>query len=41
MSEFKQAVYQDPTQRLIAQAIELVRQGRTTLEEVTRVVGLV
>ena len=41
MSEFKQVVYQDPTQRLIAQAIELVRQGRTTLEEVTRVVGLV
>ncbi|WP_310565634.1 GspE/PulE family protein [Hydrogenophaga sp.] len=41
MSEFKQVVYQDPTQRLIAQAIELVREGRTTLEEVTRVVGLV
>lgn len=41
MSEFKQAVYQDPEQRLIAQAIEQVRQGRTTLEEVTRVVGLV
>ncbi len=41
MSEFKQVVYQDPSQRLIAQAIEMVRQGRTTLEEVTRVVGLV
>lgn len=41
MSDFKQVVYQDPSQRLIAQAIEMVRQGRTTLEEVTRVVGLV
>ncbi len=41
MSEFKEAIYQDPAQRLIAQAMELVGQGRTTLEEVTRVVGLV
>jgi len=41
MSEFKQVVYQNPAQRLIAQAIQLVGQGRTTLEEVTRVVGLV
>ncbi|MCD2513780.1 GspE/PulE family protein [Comamonas endophytica] len=40
MSEFKQAVYRDPAQRLIAQAIHLVGMGKTTLAEVTRVVGL-
>lgn len=41
MRAFKQVVYQDPSHRLIAQAVQLVGQGRTTLEEVTRVVGLV
>lgn len=41
MTEFKQVVYQDPAQRLLAQAVRLVGLGRTTLEEVTRVVGLV
>lgn len=41
MSEFKQAVYRDPAQRLIAQAIHLAGMGKTTLKEVIRVVGLV
>jgi general secretion pathway protein E len=39
MSAFRKAVYEDPSQRLVAQALSLVAQGRTTLEEVTRVVG--
>jgi general secretion pathway protein E len=41
MTELKQAVYHDPSRRLLAQAMGLVAQGKTTLEEVTRVVGLV
>lgn len=41
MSELKQVLYPDPSHRLSAQAVQLVEQGRTTLEEVTRVVGLV
>lgn len=41
MTEFKRAVFGDPSQRLLAQAVRLVAAGRTTLEEVTRVVGLV
>jgi general secretion pathway protein E len=41
LSAFKHAVYQQPAQRLLAQALQLVAQGRTTLEEVTRVVGFV
>jgi general secretion pathway protein E len=40
MTEFKRAVYLDESERLLVQAIHLVRRGRTTLEEVTRVVGL-
>lgn len=40
MTEFKRAVYQDESERLLVQAMDLVRRGRTTLEEVTRVVGL-
>jgi general secretion pathway protein E len=40
MTEFKRAVYQDESERLLVQALDLVRRGRTTLEEVTRVVGL-
>lgn len=40
MSEFRQAVYANEGERLQAQAIALVAQGRTTLEEVGRVVGL-
>lgn len=41
LSEFKQVVYQDPAHRLLAQAVHWAGQGRTTLEEVTRVVGFV
>lgn len=40
MSEFKRAVYSSESVRLLAQAMRLVSQGKTTLEEVTRVVGL-
>lgn len=40
MTEFKQVVYANESDRLLAQAIALVAQGRTTLEEVGRVVGL-
>ncbi len=40
MSEFKRAVYGHESERLLAQAVALVAQGRTTLEEVGRVVGL-
>lgn len=40
MTEFKRAVYQNEGERLLAQAMDLVGRGRTTLEEVTRVVGL-
>lgn len=41
MSELKSTVYHDPSSRLLAQALANVQQGVTTLEEVTRVVGLV
>ena len=41
MSELMAVVYHDPTRRLLAQAINQVAQGKTTLEEVSRVVGLV
>lgn len=41
MTELMAAVYHDPTRRLLAQAIAQVAQGNTTLEEVSRVVGLV
>lgn len=41
MSELKGTVYRDPSSRLLAQAVAKVQQGVTTLEEVTRVVGLV
>ncbi|MFT4190013.1 MAG: GspE/PulE family protein [Comamonas sp.] len=40
MSEVKTAVYRQPAQRLLWQAMEQVAQGVTTLEEVQRVVGL-
>ena len=40
MSELMTTVYSDPSRRLLAQAIEQVRQGLTTMEEVSRVVGL-
>ncbi|MGE0097854.1 MAG: GspE/PulE family protein [Hydrogenophaga sp.] len=40
MTEFKQAVYANESERLLVQAVALVAQGRTTLEEVGRVVGL-
>lgn len=40
MTEFKRVVYQDERERLLVQAMHLVQRGRTTLEEVTRVVGL-
>lgn len=40
MTEFKRAVYASEGERLLAQALALVAQGRTTLEEVGRVVGL-
>jgi general secretion pathway protein E len=40
MSAFKALLYQSDQQRLAYQAIELVSRGRTTLQEVRRVVGL-
>lgn len=41
MTELKETVYRDASTRLLVQAIARVEQGRTTLEEVARVVGLV
>lgn len=41
MSELRTAMYPDNTGRLLVQALDKVMQGVTTLEEVTRVVGLV
>lgn len=41
MSELRAAMYPDPAGRLLAQAHDKVVQGVTTLEEVSRVVGLV
>lgn len=41
MTELKQLVYGDAESRLLAQALKKVSEGRTTLEEVRRVVGLV
>ena len=40
MTEFKRAVYLNESECLLVKAIDLVRRGRTTLEEVSRVVGL-
>lgn len=40
MSELKQYVYADGSRRLLALAADRMRRGMTTLEEVTRVVGL-
>lgn len=40
MSELKRYVYGDGSRRLLALAIDRVRQSMTTLEEVARVVGL-
>ncbi len=40
MTEFKQAVYQEPDQRLLVQALAMVAVGKTSLQEVIRVVGL-
>ncbi len=41
MTELKNFVYKDPSQRLLAQAMAKVAQGHTSIEEVIRVVGLV
>jgi general secretion pathway protein E len=41
LSELKAMVYQDKSQRLLAQSLSKVALAETTLEEVTRVVGLV
>jgi general secretion pathway protein E len=41
MSELKNLVYSDASNRLLARALKRVAQGKTTLEEVARVVGLV
>jgi general secretion pathway protein E len=41
MSELKTALYTHPSKRLVAQAVQKVADGITTLEEVIRVVGLV
>jgi general secretion pathway protein E len=41
LSELKSIVYKDKSQRLLAQAMAKVAAGQTTLEEVSRVVGLV
>jgi len=41
MSELKSLVYHDPSMRLLAQAFVKVEQGKTSIEEVARVVGLV
>lgn len=40
MSAFKSLLYGDGQQRLAYQAVKLVAEGRTTMEEVRRVVGL-
>ena len=41
MSELKSLIYHDPAMRLLAQALLKVEQGKTSIEEVARVVGLV
>jgi general secretion pathway protein E len=41
LSELKSIVYKDKSQRLLAQAMAKVAVGQTTIEEVSRVVGLV
>jgi general secretion pathway protein E len=41
LSELKKVVYKDKDERLLAQAMLKVSEGQTTLEEVSRVVGLV
>ncbi|OOG37824.1 GspE/PulE family protein [Polaromonas sp. A23] len=41
MTELKEIIYRDENTRLLMQALNQVAQGSTTLEEVTRVVGLV
>jgi general secretion pathway protein E len=40
MTDFKKVVYGDGSRRLLAQALQAVAQGRTSMEEVSRVVGL-
>ena len=40
MSELKEVVYREPSNHLLAQALVKVGHGVTTLEEVSRVVGL-
>lgn len=40
MTDFKKVVYGDGSRRLLAQAVQAVAQGRTSMEEVSRVVGL-
>jgi general secretion pathway protein E len=39
-SELRIAINQDPTRRLLAQALDYVARGSTTIDEVARVVGL-
>jgi general secretion pathway protein E len=41
VSQLKTAIYTDRSQRLLNQAVLQVAQGRTSLEEVVRVIGLV
>ncbi len=41
LSELRAALYADPAQRLLARAIAQVAAVQTSLEEVSRVVGLV
>ncbi len=39
-SELRSVLYREPSQRLLSKALAQVAQGATTIEEVTRVVGL-
>lgn len=40
MAELRNAIYRSPEDRLLAQALQYVRSGTTSIEEVSRVVGL-
>jgi general secretion pathway protein E len=40
MTQLKKAVYVQPENRLLAWAVRKVHEGTTTLEEISRVVGL-
>ena len=41
MSQLRQTIFQEPSDRLLSKALAKVANGNTTLEEVARVVGLV